>query len=218
MVYNKLTGDCVCKCNFAWKSRTKNPPVKCPSCGSRAWQSNTRAFTSILCRAGVQDEKSGTRQFCIIDYVDSPAVVSEDIFYISKEDLSKFFAGRAPPGSALTLIGNFEISEDLLLKINSCKLIYCHEATYLTYMSTVSCLYNVKSFYQRQAALKKYIEDKLLQEQAEDRRKEETIQAGKDRLEALKKKQLQTAEMERRLNDDSESIENKLQAVAFLGK
>jgi hypothetical protein len=218
MTYNKLTGDCVCKCNFAWKSRTKNPPVKCPSCGSRVWQSNTRAFTSILCRAGIQDEKTGTRQFCIIDYVDSPAIVSDDIFYVSKEDLNKYFAGRSPPGSGIIMLGSFEIGSDLLLKIDNMKLVYCHEAAYLTYISTISCLYNVKSFYLKQAALKKYNGDLLLKEQAEDRRKEETIQAGKARLEAVKKRQIQTEEMERKLADDSASMEERLQAVAFLGK
>jgi len=217
-MYNNITQECTCKCGNKWQARTGKIPVKCPQCGSRIWNSEVRTYTSIICRAGVQDEKTGTRSFSIIDFIDSPAVTSEDIFYICKKDLDTFFTGRSPPGSGITMIGNFEISEDRLLKINFCKLIYCHEAAYLTYISTVSCLYNVKSFYQKQAALKKYNEDLLLKEQVEDKRKQDTVQAGKARLEAVKKKQLQTAEMERRLNDDSESMEKRLEAIEFLGK
>lgn len=218
MTYNKLTLDCTCKCGFAWKGRGKNPPVKCPSCGSRVWNSNTRSFTSIICRAGPQDEKTGTRQFCIIDYIDSPAVVSEDIFYVSKKDLDTYFSGRSPPGSGLTLVGSFEIGEDLLLKIGDMKLVYCHEATFLSYMSTVTCLYNIKSFYQKQATVKKFNEDQLIKEQLEDKREEESIRAARAKLDATKKKQLQTQEMEKKLNDNSVSMEERLKAVEYLGK
>lgn len=218
MTYDKLTSQCSCKCGNQWQSRTGKIPIKCPACGSRVWNSDIKTYTSIICRAGTQDAKTGTRQFCIIDYIDSTAIVSDDIFYVSKEDLSKYFSGRSPPGSGIIMIGSFEIGEDLLLKINSMKLVYCHESTFLSYLSTVSCLYNVKSFYLKQAALKKYSEDQLLKEQAEDRRKEETVQAGKARLEAVKKKQLQTQEMERKLAEDSVSMEERLQAVEYLGK
>lgn len=216
MTYNKLTGDCVCKCNFAWKSRTKNPPVKCPSCGSRAWQSNTRSFSCIICRAGIQDEKTGTRSFSIIDFIDSPAVTSEDIFYISKKDLEMYFAGRSPPGSGIIIIGSFEIGEDLLLKIKSMTLVYCHEATFRSYVSTVSCLYNIKSFYQKQAALKQYNEDQLLKEQMEDAKKEATIEAARARLNAARARDLKALEAEKILEDSTVSNSEKMEAIKLL--
>ena len=217
-MYNSITQECTCKCGNKWQARTGKIPIKCPACGSRIWNSEIKTYTSIICRAGKEDEKTGYREFCFLEYIDQPLIVSSDLFYISKEDLNKFFSGRSPVGSGIILLGSFEVDETKLLKINEMKLVFCFEATYRTYMSTVSCLYNIKSFYQRQAALKKYNEDELLREQAEDRRKEETVQAGKARLESLKKKQLQTAEMERRLNDDSVSMEDRLQAVEFLGR
>ena len=184
-----------------------------------AWNSGTRKYTSIIARAGTENPKTHYREFCIIDYVDSPAVISDDVFYVSKEDLDRYLGSvRYPPGSALTWIGSFHITEEKLLVINELKLVYCHTATYLSYSSSVNCLFNIRSFYERAKTLKKYEEDKLLKEQLEDERKQEAIKAARARLDTAREKQKQIEEAERKINDESTPIEEKMKAVAFLGK
>lgn len=126
--------------------------------------------------------------------------------------------GRSLPGSALVLVGNFEVDDNKLLKVNEMKLVFCFEATFLSYQSSVTCLYNIKSFYQKQATLRKFNEDQLLKEQEDQIRKEEAIKAARARVDASREKQKQTPEAERKINDDSVSMEERLKAVEFLGR
>lgn len=219
MTFSSLTLDCLCKCGNRWKGRTPNPPKKYPKCGSAAWNSNTRSFTSIIARAGKEDQKTGFREFCIIDYVDAPSMVTDDVFYVSKEDLDKYLASaRYPPGSAVIFIGKLEIGEDNLLKINELKLVYTHTATYLSYNSQVSCIFNVRSFYERAKALRKFEEDKLIKEQMEDAKKEATIKAARARLDAARARDLKALEAEKILEDDTVSTDAKMEAIKLLRK
>jgi hypothetical protein len=221
MTFNSLTLEACCdKCKTAWRSRTGNIPKKCHKCGSTAWNNGTRSFTSLILRAGLVDEKTGYRQYCTLNYIDSPVIVSDNILYIIKEDQATYLNGRSPPGSGIILLGNFIADEDNLLKIKELVLAFCFEATFLSYLSTVSCLYNIKSFYQKQATLKKFNEDQLLKEQAEDKRKEETVQAARKRIDIADAKRLKTLECEKIINDDSNSIsmEERFKAVEYLGK
>ena len=217
MTYNKLTLDCTCKCGFSWKGRCKNPPVKCPSCGSRKWNSDTRTFTSLISRAGKEDTKTGFREFCIIDYVDAPAVVTDDVFYVSKEDTDKYLTSqRYPPGSAVIWIGNFEIGEDNLLKIDTLKLVYCHTSTFLSYNSQCNCIYNIASFYNKKKAQKRYEEEKLLKEIREEQRKQKAIQEARERLNAAKERKAQEEEAERIINDAATPTDEAVNAIKFL--
>lgn len=219
MTFNNLTLEASCdKCKTVWRSRTGNISKKCHKCESTVWNSGTKKYSVIIARAVSVDEKTGYRQFCIIDYIDSPATVSEDIFYIGKKDLDTYFAGRSLPGSGLTLVGSMEIGEDHLLTIHEMKLVYCHESTFLSYLFTVSCLYNIKSFYQRQATLKKFEEDKLLKEQLENERKEEAVRLARKRLDAVQAKKLQILEAENTIKSDTVSMEERLKAIEFLGR
>lgn len=219
MTFNSLTLEACCdKCKTTWRSRTGNIPKKCHKCGSATWNDGTRKFTSIIARIGIEDHKTGMRELCFIDFIDSPMITSEDIFYVSKKDIETYFAGRSPPGSGIVILGRFFIGEDKLLKINEMKLVLCFEATFRSYVSTVSCLYNIKSFYQKQEALKKYEEDKLLKEQQENKRKEEAIKAAKERLNAARARDLKILEAERMLEDDTVSNTDKMAAIALLRK
>lgn len=215
-MYNSLTLEATCKCGFSWRSRSGKQPRKCPKCGSVAWNCDTKKYTSIIARIGQSNETTGYREACFIEYVDSPSVVTDSLFYISKKDQETYFNGRSPPGSALILLGNYEIGEDKLLKINEMKLVFCFEATFRSYVSTVSCLYNIKSFYQKQAALKQYNEDQLLKEQMEDAKKETAIKAARARLDAARAKDLKVAEAERMLEDANVSTDAKMEAIKLL--
>lgn len=220
MTFNSLTLEACCdKCKTAWRSRTGNIPKKCHKCGSNAWNCGTRKFTSIIARAGTENLETHYREFCIIDYVDNPAVKSDNVFYVSKEDLDKYIGNnRYPPGSAVIWIGDMSIGEDRLLKINELKLVYCHEATFLNYHSSITCIFNVRSFHERAKALRKYEEDKLIQEQKEDAKKEAAVKQARARLDAARARDLKIAEAERMLEDDTVSTNDKLEAIKLLRK
>jgi hypothetical protein len=220
MTFDNLSLLATCgKCSNSWRSRTGEAPKKCPKCGSMAWNSGIRKYTSIISRVGTEDPKTHYRAFAIIDYVDNPAVTSDDVFYIKESDINTYFArARFPPGSAVILIGNLEIGEDKLLVINELKLVYIHAAMYLSYNSQVSCAYNIRSFYERQKALKKQEENKLLKEQQEDKRKEEAIKAARARINTEREKKKQIEEAERIINDESISNNKRMEAVNLLRK
>lgn len=147
MTFNNLTLEATCgKCSNSWRSRTGEEPKKCPKCGSMAWNNGLRKYSSIIARVGTEDPKTHYRAFAIIDFVDNPAVTSDDVFYIKESDINTYLvSARFPPGSAVIFIGNLEIGEDKLLIINELKLVYIHAAMYLSYNSAVTCAYNIKS-------------------------------------------------------------------------
>ena len=161
MTFNEISFEAVCeKCSWNWRSRSNDMPRKCPKCGAYAWNSGTRKMDYIIARSCGTEPGTDRMQFCVIDFIDNPKTVTEDRFFITRDDIDTYLRNkRFPIGSGLTFIGNFEIGEDLQLKIIECKLIYGHEATMNNYLSTVYLHYNIKSFYERQKALKKYEED-----------------------------------------------------------
>lgn len=169
-----------------------------------------------IVRACGLEKETDRMKFCIIDYIDSPVIVSEDIFYISKKDLDTYFANaRCPPGSVIVLIGNLEIV-DKELKINEIKLIYGHQATFSSYQSSVDCVYNIRSFYERQKAVKRYEDELKNTEKLEEERKQNAIKEARRRLDAVKLKNEHVLKAEQTINDDSVSIDEKIQAIAFL--
>jgi hypothetical protein len=118
MSFNTLTLDCTCgKCNYSWKARTEEAPKKCPSCGSMAWNSGSRKFTSILARAG-QTMPDNSREFCILELLTHPGDKTSDIFYLSADSIKTYFNRvRMPGGSVILFYGEFEIGEDKVLYI-----------------------------------------------------------------------------------------------------
>ena len=91
-MYNNITQECTCRCGTKWQARTGKIPVKCPKCGSRLWNSEVKTYSSVICRAGTEDPRTGYREFCFLDYIDQPSVVSSDLFYISKDDMNKYLS------------------------------------------------------------------------------------------------------------------------------
>jgi len=182
------------------------------------WNSGLRKFSVIIARSCKIEEETGRLKLCILEYVDRPGIETEEVFYITKEDLNKYmFNKRCPTGSALIFIGNLEIC-DQELKINEMRLIYCHEVAFSSYMSSVDCFYNIRSFYERQKALKKHEEELQRKEQIEEERKQEAIKAARKRLDAAKERQKQIEEAERMIANESASTDEKMRAIAFLKK
>lgn len=161
MSFNETTFECECKsCGHQWRARTSNAPKKCAKCTSVNWNESGKRYSVLIARACGNDPIDPERSlFCIIDFVDSPEIETEDKFTVSKADKESYLRGaRYPVGSAVIWIGSFELGDDQELKINSCKLIYVHERSYRNYLSGVTCAFNIKSFYQRQKTIKGYEE------------------------------------------------------------
>lgn len=135
MTYNPQTLDSTCdKCSYSWKGRTGEAPKKCPSCGSMAWNSGVRKFTSILARAGDEDQKTKDREFCILDLLTDPSTITTDTFFISAQDIKTYLnRARMPIGSAVLFVGEFEVHDNKQLIIKDLKLVYCHERAFRAY-------------------------------------------------------------------------------------
>lgn len=216
-MYNKTEKvECTCdRCSHIWRSRT-DTPKKCPSCGSFNWNSGTRKFTHIISRACGQEENRSFK-FCILDYVDTPETTTDDVFYIREEDIDRYIKNqRMPGGSALVFIGDFEIGEDRNLIINELKLVYCHAAGFKQYISSVNCIYNIKSFYERKKA------EKLRQEEAErnaileEEQKRNRIEAAQRKLQTEAEKQNRLEIAKQKLADESIPLDERLKYLAEL--
>lgn len=202
-MYDEITHECTCnRCNHTWRSRGDKAPTVCASCTSKLWNSGKRKLDVIISRTcGNAPEKEGYEKFMILEFVDNPNIESEDVFYISKEELDKYiFMKRRPTGSAMVFVGDFEIQEDQELKINELKLIYLHEATFNGYMSSVDCLYNVKSYYERLKDLKRREEERERKAREEEEQKQRMLEIARQKLEEdalhLEEKRKWLAEME----------------------
>lgn len=76
----------------------------------------------------------GSREFCILELLTHPGDETQDIFYLSSQDIKTYFyRAKMPLGSALLLFGDFEIGEDKVLYIKDLKLVYCHERAFRAY-------------------------------------------------------------------------------------
>lgn len=222
MTFNEISNEAVCeKCNWAWRSRGQYDgiPRKCPKCGSYNWNEKTRKYDILIGRSCGTDEETGRLKLCVIPYVDHPGFQTDDVFYITVDDLKTYmFNKRHPAGSALIFIGSLEIQENLELKINEMRLIYCHEATLNHYLSTPYLHFNIRSHYERQKALKKYNEELLLKEQAEAEKQQAKIEAARLRLEKDAELKAQILDAELKINDAAAPVDEKLSAIAFLEK
>lgn len=142
---------------------------------------------------------------------------TEDVFYMTREDKNKYLYGaRFPGGSALVFVGDFEISEDQELKVNEMKLIFCQEPGFTTYISSVSCIYNIKSFYEKQKELKRRQEEAEKLAILEEERKQKLLEAARQKIEAEAEKHRKIEEAKQKIAENSTPIDEKLQAIAFL--
>lgn len=104
--------------------------------------------------------------FCILERVESPDIISEDIFYMKEEDVNNYLRGSSyPAGSAVVFVGDMEVNSEGELIVNEMNLIYIHEKAFRAYSSGVKCAYNLASYYERQKSYKR-LEEIREQEQA----------------------------------------------------
>lgn len=134
-MYNDITLECICdRCNHHWTARSRdNKPTVCSSCTSKLWDCGTRKFNYILCRACGINEETGLREFCILDELVSPEIITEDVFFVQEEEALFMKGWKIPTGSALLMIGSFEINTQKALKIRDLKLAYVHEKAFRVY-------------------------------------------------------------------------------------
>ncbi len=182
-MYDEVTHDCICgKCGHQWRSRGDKPPAVCASCTSRLWNDTNRTFDCIIARScGADPSGEDRNQFCILEFIDNPTVTSEDIFFITRPDLNEYLMNkRYPVGSAVLFVGDFEIdSGNKNLIIHKMKLIYCTEPGFNFYTSGVSCLYNIKSFYENQKAMKRYQEEQERKAKEAELKQRELLESQK---------------------------------------
>lgn len=63
----------------------------------------------------------------------SPDIITEDVFFIRDEEALFMKGWKIPTGSALLMIGEFEINTQKALKIKDLKLAYVHEKAFRVY-------------------------------------------------------------------------------------
>jgi phage FluMu protein Com len=167
MTFNKETLEATCnKCFHSWRARTEYPR-KCPSCTSVNWNdSGNRKYPVIVSRSCGKEETGNRMVFCILERVESPDIISEDIFYMKEEDVNNYLRGSSyPAGSAVVFVGDMEVNSEGELIVNEMNLIYIHEKAFRAYSSGVKCAYNLASYYERQKSYKR-LEEIREQEQA----------------------------------------------------
>ncbi len=137
------------------KSHRVSKPVKCPKCTSIRWDDNiNRKFNVLIARSNGPDPETKVSQFCIMDKVDSPLIITEDTFSISGDIIRNYFNhAHYPIGSAIVFIGDLELNSDRELVVNDMNLIYIHEVGFRSY-SGVYCVYNACDLYARQELIK----------------------------------------------------------------
>ena len=219
MTYDEKTMKAECdRCKHQWQTRGQKPS-RCPKCSAYAWDSGTRKYEALICRVNGTEPETGRLELSIIPYVDHPGFQTDDICYLTKEDQAAYmFNRRHPIGSALVMVGTMELQENLELKIQEMRLIYCHEANLQTYISTPYLFYNIKSFHERKKQLAKYEEQLRQKEIAEAEARDLKIEAARIKLEKEAKLKGQVLEAEAVISSAAATTEDKLKAIAFLEK
>lgn len=218
-MYNEVTKECACnRCSYSWRSRGDAPRV-CPSCTSKLWNSGARKFEVIISK--ILPGEEGQHKFGIIPFVDKPSVESTDVFFITPEDYSKYFYGtlsrtRCKIGSAIIFIGDFELGEDLILKINECKLIYAHSQGIGREYVDDACIYNIKSFYEQKKAEQLRKLEAERQAALEEKKRQERLQAALKMIEEQEARKQEIENAKATLYDEAATDEEKLRAVSFL--
>lgn len=199
MTFNKNTFECECRnCQHQWRARTPHLPRKCPKCTSVNWnESGNKKFPVIIARSCGWEENGNRFVFCILERVESPEIITEDIFYMTNEDLNIYLNRSSyPPGSAVVFIGDLEIDGEKELVVNEMSLIYIHGKAFRTYNS-LTCAYNINSFYVRRKTQKRYAEI------------EEQRQASK-----AEKRKVNLVEHKKLLDEEQERINMRRQILA----
>lgn len=199
MVFDKNTYECECNsCSHTWRARTPHLPKKCPKCTSVNWnETGNKKYPVIVARSCGWEENEDRFVFCILDRIESPDILTEDIFYMRRDDFNSYLQGHSvPPGSAVVFIGSLEVDGDHELVVNEMNLIYIHGKAFRTYNS-LTCAYNINSFYERQKASKRYAE------------LEEQRQASK-----AEKRKVNIEEQKKLLDEEQERINLRRQILA----
>jgi hypothetical protein len=184
------------------------------------WQEKTksRKLDCIIARVcGPDPEREGLLKMCILEYADKPAVVNDDVFYITQADIDKYFWPRYTAGSALVFVGDFEVQESLELKINQCTLIFYIEAGWgREYSGIVSLMYSIKSYHEKLKTQKLRDAEKLLEAAREEERQQQLIEQARKRIEEAAQRQLQVEAAKATIANESATVEERLSAIAFL--
>lgn len=191
MTYNKTTFDCTCNaCSHEWRARTPHLPKKCPKCTSVKWNdSGNKKYSVIVSRACGKEENSERSVFCILEMVDNPETITDDIFYVKEEDFSSYLKGNnVPPGSAVVFIGDMEIDAERELIINEMTLIYIHQKAFRGYTSDVKCGYNINSYYEKQKQNKRYAELEEDRQRIANEKRKANLEDQKKKLEEEQEK------------------------------
>lgn len=220
MSYDEKTLKAECdRCKHQWQVRSQSISQRCPKCSSYNWNTGSRKYEVLIARACGVEPGTDMQKFCILEYIDNPHVVTDDVFFITKDDIDTYLRNkRFPTGSGLVFLGNFEKGDGNILVINECKLIYCHEALLNNYSSTPYCHFNVRSFYERKKQLAKYEEQLRQKEIAEAEARDLKITTARNKLENEAKLKGQVLEAEVVVQDGAATTEDKLKAIAFLEK
>ncbi|GEM_PF-1020042 len=215
-MYDEITHDCICgRCGHQWRSRGNSAPAVCSKCTSRIWNDTNRTFDVIIARScGEDPDGSGRYSFCMLEFIDMPAVTSDDAFFITREDLNEYLMNRRYPiGSALVFIGDFELdSETKNLIVHQMKLIYITEPGFNFYLSSVDCAFNVKSVIERQKAQKRFEEAEVKRAEMKEEEKRRALQFARQRLEQVAEKQ----KVIQKVMDESIPLEESMKALAEL--
>lgn len=215
-MYDEVTHECICgRCGHQWRSRGEKPPAVCAKCTSRLWNDTNRTFDVIIARSCGADPSGEDRySFCMLEFVDMPSVTSDDVFYLTREDLNNYLINRRfPIGSALVFIGDFELdSETRNLIVNQMKLIYITEPGFNFYLSSVDCAFNIKSVIEKQKAQKRYEEAEAKRAEMEEEKKRKALQFARERLSQVAEKQ----KVIDKVLDESIPLEESMQALAEL--
>jgi hypothetical protein len=172
----------------------------------------------IVCKAfGLAPEKAGFFKFGFLEYVDTPNVEPDSFFYITSEEVQKYLPGRSCViRSAVIFVGDFELGEDLELKINECRLVYVHEAGHNSYLSIATCVYNIKSYYNKLAEIKRMEAEAERKALEEEQHKQRLLEIARQKLEEQAIKERMIEEAKNKITDESAPMEEKIKAIAFL--
>lgn len=198
MTFDKNTYECLCgSCGHHWRARTPHIPKKCPQCTAVNWnESGNKKYPVIIARSCGKEESGNRVVFCILDRIESPDIISENIIYMKEDDVNNYLRGCSyPAGSAVVFIGDMEVNSEGELIVNEMNLIYIHEKAFRNYTSGVRCAYNISSYYERQKSYKRLeeIREQELAAQAEKRKsnlEEKKKQLDEEQLKINMKRQI----------------------------
>ena len=216
-MYNETTKECSCdRCGHSWISRGSEPKT-CAKCTSKLWNSGSRKLGVIISRLCGDDPENPERMmFCILPFVDSLSITTDDVFYMNMEDFKRYVPGKIGVTSAVVMIGSFVIPEDKVLQIEDMNLVYAHLVGFTTYLNSVNLVFNKKSVVEKQRELerkKKEEAEKVLRDKQEQER---LLELAKKKIQEHAGRRLEIQEAEKKVLDESIPIEDRIKALGFL--